>query len=299
MKSLWVVFSVLCVVSASLVYSVSVNFQLQNELSKAFARNDSLSRELQDLSANYSMLKGEYERLNASYGELEKTHYELLANYTDLESAYHKVLDAYDAEKAGYEVLLDEYEKLNASYQQLLAEYSVFSANYSALLDEYEALNASYYSLMVKYDELTQNYVQLQSEYQQLHNVLYEPLENRTIPTRDELESWLKEDPTNLLNYSFPNFVCGDFAVMLSMHAKLKGWRMGVVGVLGHTQDGSEFDHAFNAIICQEGLQEVLFYVEPQSDVIFQANISDGQLYYHPGFGWVYVDIYIVVVLYE
>jgi len=295
LKSLWVVFLVLCVVSASLVYSVSVNFQLQDELSKAFAKNDSLSRELQGLSANYSVLKGEYERLNVSYGELEKAHLELLANYTDLESAYNGVLEAYNVEKAKYEGLLDEYGKLNTSYQQLLAEYSVFNANYSSLLGEYEALNASYYGLRVEYDELTQNYVRLQSEYQKLHDVLYEPLENRTTPTKGELEDWLREDPTNLLNYSFPSFVCGDFAVMLSMHAKLKGWRMGVVGVLGHKQDGSEFNHAFNAIMCQEGL----FYVEPQSDEVFQANISDGQWYYHPGFGLVYVDVYVVVVLYE
>jgi hypothetical protein len=162
-------------------------------------------------------------------------------------------------------------------------------------LGEYEALNASYYGLRVEYDELTQNYVRLQSEYQKLHDVLYEPLENRTTPTKGELEDWLREDPTNLLNYSFPSFVCGDFAVMLSMHAKLKGWRMGVVGVLGHKQDGSEFNHAFNAIMCQEGL----FYVEPQSDEVFQANISDGQWYYHPDIGLVYVDVYVVVVLYE
>jgi hypothetical protein len=70
---------------------------------------------------------------------------------------------------------------------------------------------------------------------------------------------------------------------------------MGVVAVLGTKADGSKFNHAFNAIRCKEGL----VYVEPQNDQIFYGPITEGQWYYHPGFGLIHVDLFIVVVLYQ
>jgi hypothetical protein len=94
------------------------------------------------------------------------------------------------------------------------------------------------------------------------------------------------------------NFVCGDYAVMLAFHAKLMGWDMGVVAVLGKKADGSEFNHAFNAITCREGL----VYVEPQTDEVWwysgHSEIQPGGWYEYPGFGQVYVREYVIVVLY-
>jgi hypothetical protein len=57
----------------------------------------------------------------------------------------------------------------------------------------------------------------------------------------------------------------------------------------------SEFNHAFNAIICQEGLR----YIEPQNDRVFEATIENGLWYNHPGFGQVYVREFIIIILYD
>jgi hypothetical protein len=88
----------------------------------------------------------------------------------------------------------------------------------------------------------------------------------KQVPTTDELETWLASDNTSAITYSVQNFVCGDFAVMLSQHAKLKHWDMGIVAINGYDSVSNEpFAHALNFIYTQEGL----VYVEPQNDNVW------------------------------
>jgi len=211
-----------------------------------------------------------------------------LQEHSALESSYNALEDAYMQLNSSYSSLINAYSALNCSYNELLSRYSILNATYSELLRQYVSLNASYSQLL-----------SLNSSYTKLYSALYEPLRNETVPTVDELKAWLAEDPTDNIAYDMPNFVCGDYAVMLTLHAKLMGWDMGVVAVLGKKADGSEFNHAFNAIICMEGL----VYVEPQTDEVWwysgHSEIQPGGWYDYPGTGQIYVQEYIVVVLYD
>lgn len=267
----------------------SENLRLKAEIQGLIESQNALEDEYAELQAmhdellnEYTALNQFYQELNANYTCLNQTCQFLLQNYTALSSEYQKVL-------LDYVDLTVAYASLNQTYSALLENYTLLEqevANYTVLLGEYQ-------ELLQDYQVLLANYTQLKNAYDGFYFALYEPLlsSDKVTPSISELEQWLAEDKTDDLNYTLPDFVCGDYAVMLHMHAKMKHWDMGVVAVLG-SFNGSEFNHAFNAINCQEGL----VYVEPQNDQVFSI---EGNPYNHPGFGQVYVDEFIVVILYD
>lgn len=258
------------------------------------AENSKLYSNLEDLREIYSSLEEEYKLLNATlqaiiidYEASSTKCHELEHNYTILQSEYQQILSNYVALKLAYATL-------NNTYQLLLKNFTIIQDKVA----RYEAIIGCYEQLAVNYTILKSEYNRIIQEYEQLYKALYEPLtrEVKKTPTIIELKEWLAQDKTNELIYSVPDFVCGDFAVMLHMHAKMKGWDMGIVAVVGRlVTSGREFKHVFNAIICQEGL----VYVEPQRDEVFYGPITVGGVYYHPGFGLVRVYELIIVVLYD
>ena len=294
----------------------SENLRLKAEIQDLSESQNALEVEYAELQNMHHLLLEEYKALSQSYYRLNETLYTFMQNYTALSAEYKKTLTnytnlvvAYDALNQTCNTLLQNYTALSSAYQKVLADYvnltiayASLNQTYSVLLENYTQLEqevANYTVLLSEYQELTQryqsllaNYTQLKNEYDGLYFALYEPLlsGDKVTPTISELEQWLAEDKTDELNYTYPDFVCGDYAVMLHMHAKLKRWDMGVVAVLG-SLGGNEFNHAFNAIICREGL----VYVEPQNDRVFYINSNP---YYHPGFGQVYINELIVVILY-
>ncbi|MGB9853776.1 MAG: hypothetical protein ACPLRY_03095 [Candidatus Bathyarchaeales archaeon] len=295
----------------------SENLRLKAEIQDLSESQNVLKAEYAELQDMHQMLLEEYKALNQSYYRLNETLHTFMQNYTVLSAEYKKTITnytnlvfAHDALNQTCNTLTQNYTALSAAYQKALADYidltvayASLNQTYYALMENYTQLEqeaANYTVLLSEYQELNQryqsllaNYTQLKSEYDEFYFALYEPLlsTDKVKPTISELEQWLAEDKTDELNYTYPDFVCGDYAVMLHMHAKLKRWDMGVVAVLG-SLGGSEFNHAFNAIICQEGL----VYVEPQNDQVFHINSNP---YYHPGFGQVYINEFIVVILYD
>jgi hypothetical protein len=235
-----------------------------------------------------------HQQLNSSYNIL-------LEKYLGLNSTYNALLIRYQSLNETYSVLVVRYNSLNASYDELLTRYQSLNASYYVLLTNYNSLNASYGELFGQYQSLNASYnvlLSVNSSYTKLYEAFYEPLTDITMPTLNELKAWLAEDPTDSIEYSMPNFICGDFATMLSMHAKLKNWRMGVIALFATKADGSSFNHAFNAIICNEGLA----YVEPQTDSVWwydeHSEMQPGEWYNYPGVGQIHVEDYIIVVLY-
>ena len=290
MVKTWKVCATLLILTlaCSTIYFSTLDLQIsaalthaEEEKSLLKAENEALRGELKSLNKNFTSLSEAYSSLNESYVQLSQEHSALQISYNALKGAYVQLNSSYSS-------LLNAYSALNSTYGELLTRYFNLNATYNELLKQYSALNASYSQLL-----------SLNSSYAKLYSALYEPLTNKTVPTTEELKVWLKEDPTDTIAYNMPNFVCGDYAVMLAFHAKLMGWDMGVVAVLGRKADGSEFNHAFNAIICREGL----VYVEPQTDDVWWYNghseIQPGGWYKYPGFGQVYVEEYIIVVLYD
>ena len=297
MVKAWKVCATLLILAlaCSTTYLSSLNLQIsaalthaEEEKSLLKAENEALRGELKSLNQNFTSLSEAYSSLTESYMQLSQEHSALQIRYNALEGAYVQLNSSYRQLNSSYSSLLNAYSALNSTYSELLTRYSTLNATYNELLKQYSALKASYSQLL-----------SLNSSYAKLYSALYEPLTNKTVPTIEELKAWLKEDPTNTIAYNVPNFVCGDYAVMLAFHAKLMGWDMGVVAVLGKKADGSEFNHAFNAITCREGL----VYVEPQTDEVWwysgHSEIRPGRWYEYPGFGQVYVREYVIVVLYD
>jgi len=297
MVKAWKVCAALIVLAlaCSTAHLASLNLQISSALTRAEgersllkAENDALRGELNSLEQNFTMLSEAYSSLNESYVQLLQERSALAISYRALEDACLQLNRSYQQLSSSYSDLLNAYSALNSTYGELLARYSHLNTTYNELLRQYSALNASYSQLL-----------SLNSSYAKLYAALYEPLTSKTVPTVDELKAWLRDDPTDAIAYKYPDFVCGDYAVMLAFHAKLVGWDMGVVAVLGRKADGSEFNHAFNAIICAEGL----VYVEPQTDEVWwypgHVEIHPGGWYDYPGLGRVYVQEFVIVVPYN
>jgi len=297
MVKAWKVCAILLILAlaCSTIYLSTLNLQIstaltheEEEKSLLKAENEALRGELSSLKQNFTSLSEAYSSLSESYIRLSQEHSALQISYNALEDTYVQLNSSYQQLNSSYSNLFNAYSVLNSTYGELLTRYSTLNTTYNELLKQYSALNASYSQLL-----------SLNSSYAKLYTALYEPLTNKTVPTTEELQAWLREDPTDTIAYNMPNFVCGDYAVMLAFHAKLMGWDIGVVAVLGKKADGSEFNHAFNAITCMEGL----VYIEPQTDDVWwysgHGEIQPGGWYEYPGFGQVYVQEYIIVVLYD
>lgn len=279
-KVLSVLFAASLILAAFLGYSSYIlqaeNLRLKSELQSLSGSYHILEAEHAELKGQYNAILNDYKLLNQSHFRLNQTFYALMRNYTELSLEYQKALSDYVELTVAYGVLNQTYHELLQNYTRLERE----AAGYTELLSEHQSLLA--------------NYTQLKEKYDAFYFAFYEPLlsKDKVVPTTEELKQWLAEDETNEIGYTDPDFVCGDYAVMLHMHAKLKGWDMGVVAVLGRL-GARPFNHVFNAIMCQESL----VYVEPQNDEVFYGPIKD--TYYHPGFGLVQVKEFIVVVLYD
>ena len=233
----------------------------------------------------YFDLDNRHKRLQLDCNSLV-TEYDLLqANYDGLESDLEKLHDT-------HRILVNDHTQLNETHQDLILDYNQLNASYQILAYNHTELKQDY-------SELSNQYTSLFTDYNALLKAFNDPLSYEEIPSTYELEQWLVIDETDGIQYGEPNFMCGDFAVMLSLHAKMKHWDMGVVAVFGHTVSNESFAHAFNAIICDEGL----VFVEPQTDEVWwyenHEEILEGTWLEFPGFGSIYVEKYDEILWYD
>ncbi|MBC7130400.1 hypothetical protein H5T51_04150 [Candidatus Bathyarchaeota archaeon] len=287
------------ILSLLFITSLLISLYLSYENYLLQRTNKQLISDIKNLSESYQNLEDMHFKLKEAYLSLEERLTLLNQTLRNLEQNYSALLTEHLELLQNHTLLNDEYQRVLSNYVELTVTYEALNITYHELLENYtlaEQKAAQYDRLINDYELLSGNYTQLKKDYELFFRVLYEPLssENKTAPTINELKQWLAVDETDKLEYAVPDFVCGDYAVMLHMHAKMKGWDMGIVAVIGKI-GGEDFNHAFNAIKCKEGL----VYVEPQNDEVFYGPIDSGLMYYHPGFGWVRVEEFIVVVLYD
>ena len=144
-------------------------------------------------------------------------------------------------------------------------------------------------------------------DYQSILDSIGEPVANPTIPTIEHVNYWLHVDKTDDILYIEDVWMCGDYATRLTVNAKENSWRMYVV-ILYYSVDGEtgygvtnpegNTGHAFNLIYCQDGddLGDELdvWYIEPQSDGIWQLNYDHYSVYnYYSGLsGTIWEEIY-------
>jgi len=143
------------------------------------------------------------------------------------------------------------------------------------------------------YNQQNPNYLSLFGEdYQELLDDIGEPIENPITPTIEQVNSWLAIDNTDEILYVENVWMCGEYATMLTVNAKEKSWRMYVVILYysvdgesgyGKTNPNGNNGHAFNLIYCQDGVDEGdeldVWYIEPQSDGIWQLNYDHYNVY--------------------
>ncbi|MEM0314165.1 MAG: hypothetical protein QXQ41_06430 [Candidatus Bathyarchaeia archaeon] len=260
--------------------------------------NARLKRDFQECQVQLQTLRSGYSALEGTYAEIKLKLANLTWDYEGLRGEHALLMEKYARLNASYTDLMAEYESSLEAYNELKMEHDLLMQNYSLIKSEYARLNASYIDLEAHFERLQETLENINGSYTLLRRVLYEPLTNKTVPKIEELKAWLMEDDVDKIKYAYPDFVCGDYAVMLAYHAKLKGWDMGVVVVVGYYPDRREFNHAFNAIKCREGL----VYVEPQTDSVWwnpgYSEIKSESWYVFPDFGRIYVDEVVVAVLY-
>lgn len=228
------------------------------------------------------------------FRDLTEKHALLQEDFTALQKS-HWMLEV------EHETLQLEHKTLISEHDSLKSEHSTLQSEYNKLSTDYKALESDYNSLEIKYKSLDSKYQKLFSDYQLLNEAFNKPLKYKKTPTVTELQIWLMSDTTNSVRYSDPNFICGDFAVMLAMHAKTKNWDMTVVVVYGYDADTDEdFAHAFNAIRTTEGL----VYIEPQTDEVWyyedyrEIYATSRIKWGFPNDQWIIIEDYIIVLQY-
>jgi len=261
-----------------------------------------LIAEYNDLGNRYSELRSTCEALKTSYDLLQSEHAALQGEHASLEVSYQNLQSEYSSFRSRYDELRQNYESLKGDYQALLDQYNTLVAEvaeYEALQQDYASLQTEYQNLQKQYDALKKQYDDLFSDYNLLKEFFDRPLSNKRIPTLNQLLSWLGSDPTNTIGYYYPDFVCKDFAVMLSIRARTQYWDMGVVAIWGYKRDTHEsYAHTINAIIITEGL----VYVEPQNDHVWwytEDHIEIRTGLFEIDNTWVYVEKIKVVLTYR
>lgn len=83
------------------------------------------------------------------------------------------------------------------------------------------------------------------------------------IPTLKNFQKFLKEDKTDLFRYIPEEFDCDDFSFRLMGQVSYPGWSDIAFGI------AVSQIHAYNCIVCEDGGQNRVFLVEPQSDRVF------------------------------
>ncbi len=218
------------------------------------------------LAEDYASLKQEYAALEQRNTLLESEYNSLTSEYSFLKSEHNRVVSEYSS-------LSQKYDSLKSENDGLVLEYNSLSRSYDSLKSQHNTLQTDHQNLNFSYTKLDEDYKGLFSDYKLLTGVFDKPLAHKEVPTIEALERWLLyEDQTDKLEYEYPDFACGDFAVMLAMHARVKHWDMGVIGIRGydaHCIKCFKFlgycAHAFNVIRTTEGP----VYIEPQTDKVW------------------------------
>lgn len=85
------------------------------------------------------------------------------------------------------------------------------------------------------------------------------------IPTLESFQKFLKEDKTDLFKYIPEEFDCDDFSFRLMGQVSYPGWSDIAFGI------ATSMTHAYNCIVCEDGGQNRVYLVEPQTDKVFLA----------------------------
>jgi len=177
------------------------------------------------------------------------------------------------------------------------------------------ALFILYTQVFVEEDSFSDSFSDLFADYDAISDAIGDPVSNPSIPTIGQVIQWLRFDDTNDADYIEDVYMCGDFAVDLTISAKEENWRIYVIGMYYSIPDGEgygerdpigDYGHAFNMIKCVDGgdpdTELDIWYIEPQSDGVWQYNYDDYDIYnYYIGYSqtiwrstyWVNLYIYI------
>jgi len=304
MRKLVVVGFVACLIAIDLLAASTLFFrelyiqkqseseQLKTQIDNLQENKHSLLLEVNSLENNITGLQSKIVELKSLIEDFQMANELLTLDCETLNETYLSLTNDYELLETKYSDLQINYNNLNESYTQSKQDYSKLSNNYTTLEQDYTELSNEYVVLQGQYATLFNDYIALLEAFD-------EPLSYEEVPTTSELRGWLVADETDGIWYDYPNFICGDFAVMLSQHAKLEYWDMGVVGVFGYDESYEYYAHAFNAIITAEGL----VYIEPQTDDVWwyidHEEISEGIWWEFAEGGYVYVEDYVVILWYD
>lgn len=167
---------------------------------------------------------------------------------------------------------------------RLTTVLNVTESAYSDLLSKFNVISGQYDILLSINDRLTKERDNL-TKILERYTWLDLPLENKSVPSINELKLWLQIDKTDELKYDDPDFTCFQFSVVLMLHGRAQHYDIGVIAIYGYNnKTGEPFSHSINAIITTEGL----VYIEPQVGEVWwledHSQITNGTVQVFPMF---------------
>ncbi len=224
MNEKWYNISLILLIAVSIVlvtsliavmeHHISTIQDMDSQIQTLLDQNRYLQEWLYGNLSHIEMLTFQVTKLKTQILELVQSYDNLAKNLSLMQENYHGLL-------TNYTTLKERYHTLNQTYLFLLRNYTELGQKNRQLITNYTDILHKYYVINEKYEKINES-------YQKLSKAFNAPLTSKITPTIDEVRHWLLyEDDTDEITFGFPDFVCGDFAVMLSQHAKLKYWDMG------------------------------------------------------------------------
>jgi len=263
MRKLVVVGFVACLIAIDILAASTLFFrelyvQKQSESERLKNQINNLQENKNSLLLEVNSLQNNITGLQSLSNELQMTNQLLILENEDLLVQCENLSD-------DLETLEAKRTQLETDIAKLQIQCETLNETYLSLTNDYEVLEAKYSDLQISYNFLNEDYVELFWDYTMLFWAVDEPLEYKIVPSIYELNLWLQQDQTDSVTYTNPDFVCTQFAIMLSIHARIEHYDMGVVYIWAYDSEGEIYAHAVNAIYTIEGL----VYITAQTDGIW------------------------------
>jgi hypothetical protein len=175
-------------------------------------------------------------------------------------------------------------EKLNETDKQLqekIVENTSVMKNRDEIQNELNIIFEDYNKLNETYNLLYEEYINCIDDSNNWNIYIESKLDIIVIPKRSTVDFWLKTDALEELIDS-PNFNVDQLSILLSLKAREKNWRVGVISTIGNFSDVRD-SLLINVIATNEGIvyfdpfTDKTYYYEDYKEIPINKTINIGK----------------------
>lgn len=186
--------------------------------------------------------KTDYETLKKNYNTILDNHAEILNNFTLMKTMNEDLINERDSIEQELELTKNNLEEKNSHFDILLKDYQELTEDWVNLSQNYLVSR-----------EMSKKWMMISSE-----------LNNSDVPSITNFENWIQDDYTDRLKES-QDLTSTQIAVVLSLKAREKNWKMGLFLIHGTSLTGEDVVIPINVLETTPGV----IYINPKTDDVW------------------------------